>query len=266
MAKHPLEIIANDWTSRSNKFFFDQDISTDFFELKYKFHLTPIKECTSPSEVERAKEYAKGNYNFEGTFINVDYHELFTQDKFPNRLPEKLIYILPKNRKLTDFISAGFLSSYGFLISDKVLEIISKYNVGYYKTYSIDVLHKDKTYNNFYLFVFRNELSNYIDFKNSTFYYQKEYLDFESRKQITINSKEDYLKYTEEERDYIHAKSFMFQDKIRPDLFTIDKFVFGDTFISKGLVNELSNCTGLKIDETKRVKLYINNGDQMGSH
>jgi len=255
MAKHPFEIIANDWTSNLNEFFVDQDISTDFFELNYKFHLTPIKECTSPSQIEMAKEFAKGNYNFEGSFVHVDYHEIFSQEKFPNELPEKLIYILPKNRKLTDFISAGFLSNYGFLISHKALEIIKKHNIGYFKAYSIDVLHKNILYNNFYLFVFRNELSDFIDFKNSTFFYQEEYLDFESRKLISINSKEDYLKFTEIERDYIHAKLFVFQKHIKPDLFTVDKFVFGDSFISQSLIEELCGCTGLKIEQTKRVKL-----------
>jgi hypothetical protein len=254
MAKHPLEIVANDWTSRSNEFFIDQEVSSDFLELNYKFHFTPVKDYTTPSQVEREKEYSKGNFEFTGTFI--DYHELFAEDKLPNKLPEKITFILPKNRKLTDFVGSGFLCSYGFLISQKVLEIILKYNLGNYKTYPVEILHKDQLHTNYYFFAFRNELSDYINFEKSTFFYQKEYLKFESRKQITINSKEDYLKYTEEERDYIHAKLFVFQDKIRPDLFTIDKFVFGDTFISKGLTNELSNCTGLKIEETKRVKLY----------
>lgn len=256
MAKHPLEIIANEWTSRSNEFFVDQEVSTDFYELKYKFHLTPIKEWTTPSLIESSKEFAKGNYEFESTFIGVDsYYDLFSKEKFPNELPEKLIYIIPKNRKLTDFMDAAFLCKYGFLISDKVLKKIEKHNIGYFKTYSIDVIHKDILYSNYYLFVFRNELSDYIDFKNSSFFYQEEYFDFESRKLLSINSKEDYLKNTEIEKEYIHAKLFVFQKDMKPDLFTVDKFIFGATFISQGLIEALIGCTGLKLEQTKRVKL-----------
>lgn len=257
MTKHLLEIIANDWTSRSDQYFKDQEISTDFYVLNYKFHLAPIKEWTTPSLIESSNEFAKGNYEFKSSFIGVEaYHELFSSSRLPEYLPEKIIYTLPKNRKLTDFISAGFLCNYGFLVSEKVLNIILKHNIGYYKTYSIEVLHKDKLCSNYYLFVFRNDLSNFIDFKNSQFFYQEEYLDFESRRPLSINSEEDYFKYSEIERNYIHAKLFAFQNNIKPDLFSVDNFIFGDTFISQSLIQGLTGCSGLKIEQTKRVKLF----------
>ncbi|MEY5047431.1 MAG: hypothetical protein RLZZ175_790 [Bacteroidota bacterium] len=254
MKKHPLEIIANDWTSQSELYFNDLEVSTQFYLLNYKYHFTPIKEWTTPSLIKCSKEFAKGNFGFESSFIGIEaFHELFSENSFPKDLPEKIIFTLPKNKKLTDFISAGFLSNYGFLVSEKALNIILKFNIGNYKTYNVDVIHKDELYYNYYLFVFKNDLSNYIDFKTSQFFYQEEYLDFESRKPLSINSEEDYMQFSETEREYIHAKSFSLKGNLKPDLFSIDKFIFGDTFISKNLIEELSVCSGLKIEETKRM-------------
>jgi hypothetical protein len=244
MEKHPLELIANDWTSNSNKFFEGQKISENYFKLNYKFHFQDFKDWTTPKLELR-------DDSFEGM---IGFQELFQSFLLPEKLPEIIIFTLGNNRKLKDFLSGNFLSLNGFVLSERAYEQIRKFKIGSHKTYKIEVIHKEITYNNYLFFAFKNDLSKLINFEKSSFYIQTgSYLDFDSRIEKNVKDKNEFDNLSEDERDEIKGKYIYIDKEFKSDLFTLNDFIEGETFISTELVEVLKEYSGLILEQTNRI-------------
>lgn len=264
---HPLDKIANKWTDEENMFFENQSDSKDIFRLELtgnKRTGDQIENWKSPSVLKMEQRFknwdGKSQLNFEipegGEIRRFD--ELLDGENVPEELPEIGQMILYKSSKITDFIKGSFLEQYGFIVSDKAKDILDKFNLGEHKHYPLEIVHKNQIYSNYWFLRNSASLKEYIDYEKSNFYSQKGLLDFSSREQITINSKEELETYRSNSQGqdiYVKASEIYLNDDFpKYDLFVSKEYGIQGTFISTKLKTEITKLSGVEIKTTKRIK------------
>lgn len=112
-------------------------------------------------------------------------------DKFPSFIPNLNHLVLHKKAKLTDVLSCVFINS-GFIISNKVKLVLSKYNIVNYKYYPAVIRHNGAMIEDNYSWFFPvGDISGQINYAKTDFFKFFSY-DIEKRKtHLLINSKED---------------------------------------------------------------------------
>jgi len=230
-------------------------------DAKATFTKNPISsiiyEITESSDNKKiGRHYPQVDYINLPKAHAIDYHNM----------PKKTIIFdeitLYKTAKCTDIISSGAINADGFLMSQKILAIFLKYDLGNYKTYKASVFHKGKKYDYAYLQVM-NEMKSQLDYKKSTFYVA-DMLDLPVE-DYEVNTAEAYEEMSKkihagditpfEQYSYLNLKLGYFKENTKlPDFFTLAPC--GVTrFISKRLHDDLvaANITGTEIEATRKI-------------
>ena len=264
---HTLDKIANKWADEESKFFENQSDSKEIFMLELtgnKRTGDQIEDWKSPSVLkmeQRLKNWdGKSQLNFEipegGEIRKFD--ELLDGENVPEELPEIGQMILYKSSKITDFIKGSFLEQYGFILSDKAKGMLDNFNLGEHKYYSLEIVQKSHIHSNYWFLRSSASVKNYIDFEKSNFYSQKGLLDFSSREQITINSREELEAYRASSQGqdiYVKASEIYLNDDFpKYDLFVSKEYGIQGVFISSKLKTEITKLSGVGIKTTKRIK------------
>lgn len=181
-------------------------------------------------------------------------------DQFPIIEPNLDYFVLNNKAKLSDFLSTSLIGSNGFLISDKVKNLFSRFNLMRHRYYPAYVCFRKNVYN-YYWVHFIPDLIEKVDFENSSFVILQNY----SHKvgNINVSSLEDLIQKKERLKLNNPKKTItIWADKIHLlpnftkhlDLFKIGVF---DTsfYISESLKNSLisNKITGCQISPASNI-------------
>lgn len=169
-----------------------------------------------------------------------------TNEEFPDQLTN-FNFEMHKRAKLTDLVDASNISARGLLVSEKMKNIISEFNILNHKFYPANLEFKGETLRYYWLHIVNTTLEG-IDFLNSNFIE----VGYTRRKEkdVEINSHEEY--------DRITCDMMIDCDKIvlQPSFKEYDLFFFpcisSDLFASERLINALkaNKITGIEIEES----------------
>jgi galactitol-specific phosphotransferase system IIB component len=183
----------------------------------------------------------------------------FNAWEFPEGAP-KLEFELSKNAKLTDVLSDSALGGSGFIVNEKVKDILSKYNCITHKHYDVKVI-EPKTaavHHYFYIHLCNPDLSKFIDYEQSVFYETK----YTFREElIKIKSYQHYadLKAQDTEAQFgVELEEIKVNDQFDKSLHLFTFLPFTSSFfITKQLKDELvkNNISGFHFTEAPEVKI-----------
>ncbi len=182
-------------------------------------------------------------------------------NKLLDDIPDLDSFIMHSRAKPTDFISNAITNNYGFFVTAKLKEIFEKHFLPLHYFYPAKVIHKSRVLENYFWMYVISDMTDFIDYANSTFFIYKRYKS--SEEYITISSKSDFLtKERSLKVEYPHVYTAIHAEKIslklptnkRFDLFQIGEFDF-DFYISDSLRNALvkNDITGCNIEPTDRI-------------
>jgi hypothetical protein len=181
---------------------------------------------------------------------------------YPNELPDFTpnlnYFVLSKDAKLTDVLSSAMIS-YGFIINDKVKNILGQFKLPPCKFYPARVEYKGMYYNNYYWFFFVCDILDFIDYDKTEFFITDlVHNKIEDCKNIISSNSLRNLKEVLVGQGYINSNIiYLKQDTAFPyDLFEI---TFGNyrIYISCDLKNALqeNNIKGLDFDLASRISV-----------
>ncbi|MEW4925435.1 hypothetical protein [Algibacter sp. 2305UL17-15] len=217
--------------------------------------LYKISESTNlkiTGDFPQSQKMIKG-YDYDAP--NSSYILYENRNKEINFTPNLDSFLLQKEANKTDVISATPLGGMGFMVSDKLKDLLTKFNLIDHKYFKASFVHGEKKYNDYQRLHFISKLYKKVEFKSSDFIISggKE-IDFNNFSDLNLKSKELGV------NGEIYAKRLCFKSNILKnlDLFFIGFFDF-NTYISENLKNEieLNNITGLNIVE---VVVEVSNG------
>jgi hypothetical protein len=174
-------------------------------------------------------------------------------EDFPNFEPE-LIFELEDKAILTDVVSPSNVSAKGFLINQKVRDIIIHFNLMEHRYYPAILIVKGQKLPFYWLHFKDNNdfLLENIDYEKSIFHVSN--LAYMKINDLEIKSYQEYIKYRKSlSMKYISASKLALSDVLKEKEF--DLFYFGHMFlhcfISLRLVEALKihNVTGLDFNE-----------------
>jgi hypothetical protein len=184
-----------------------------------------------------------------------------SRDTFSDEAPDLDSFIMHGHAKPTDLVS-NTITKPGFFISQKLKSIFEKHNLSPHRFYLAKVIHRKKLLDGYFWCHTISNLTNLIDYPNSSFFIYKHYrLDDGD---IKIESLEDYQKKESQLQldnpginitiwaKRICLKPAFFDKKL--DLFKIGLFD-SDFYISEALKDDLvkNNITGCKIELTDKI-------------
>lgn len=114
-------------------------------------------------------------------------------EKIPDFQPNLDYFVVEGKAKLTDLLSASPISG-GILISPGFKSILENINLPVHKFYSAIVSHKKKSYQYYWLHIIC-DLTNFVDYRNSTFFIYHNYKN--NLGYIDITSKDDFARQKE---------------------------------------------------------------------
>lgn len=180
-------------------------------------------------------------------------------EKYYNSLPDFHpnldSFVLHKQSKITDFLSNGVVNN-GFLISKKVVDILSNFNIPEHKFYPAKILHNGKLIEEYYWFQTAKNVKQFVDYKKSSFFILQNFS--KNAGAIDIESEEDYVQknmsiFMNDSSLCIWASKIVFNDSFPStlDWFSLSKFN-SNTFVSKEICQSLigNNVTGIIIKST----------------
>jgi len=94
---------------------------------------------------------------------------------FPNFDPNLQSFVLSGTAKLTDVVSAAVVNGSGFLVSGKIKSIIQRFETIPLKFYPGTLVHRQKSYEYYWMHMVSHDFSQLIDFSGSVF--EAEYFD-----------------------------------------------------------------------------------------
>ncbi|WP_196889003.1 hypothetical protein [Aureivirga sp. CE67] len=262
-----LDDMVNQWEIEGNKIYLDAEISEDFKKVDFTSakNNTFFVESHNPVKSKNLLKIHNQFYREQNQEKFVPYMDMLC-DMFNNNLPNEEIdlgeLIVHSDEDLKDVIKLYNLNESGFLVSERAISVLEKFNIGKFRLYPITLIHRNKKYENYKYLKFQNYADKYVDFKKSFFFTQNELLGFESRKIVKIESVEDYDLKLEEliaENDItasIELKEIFLKEN------NLDLFSFwevgsrGDVFCSMKLFESFQekNITGLNFRDTTVVK------------
>lgn len=275
--KNILEKIANKWFRNHKEYLNDIYFSNDFYEIEIEGNKRTgdqIKDWESVGslEIEKAFNNWDGKSELKFNFLEkgeIDvFMKLLGKNNLPSKIPDIGSFSLYKSSKVTDFISGGFVSQYGIVISGKVKDIFIKYNLGKHQFYPLKIKHKDIIYKNYFLFKTLSTVENYIDINETVFYKQRKMaFDADDRKEVIFKSQQEIDEFIEENRKLkyenqigIYSKQIKLKSNFpKLDVFYLNKFQnSADSslpLISERLMKELEyhDIKGVKFEKTKRI-------------
>jgi hypothetical protein len=265
--KSIFERIALKWIKDENEYFQNQAISEHFFKLTLlgnKRTGDQIEYWKSPTSEIIDKLYEDFAKNPESTLeipkggSMDDFHKLLTGNNVPKKLPEIGKMVLYKSSKISDFISGSFLKQYGLIINEKTRNVLTDFNLGNYKCFQFDLIHKDKVYPDYYFLRNSASITEHIDYEKSKFYIQKGLLNYDQRENVNLNSLKDIEELRKEvsgKEILILASELVLNEKFPNfDLFKSDVYGVRGIYISEQLKNALNNLSGIEIEDNNRIK------------
>ncbi len=186
-------------------------------------------------------------YDYNG----VNSYRKLRHDVFRNLKPDLDSFLLQKKAKLTDFVSKTN-PYFGFLLNEKVKNIMQNYKLLPYRFYNASIKEKEMFYNDFFLFHFISDLSEFIDYTNTKFVVT-DYIDIVE--EFNTSSKSElYSKWKSTSSLYefkVYQYQFITDFEIEFDLFKVS-FTDPKTYISHRLKTALeeANITGIEIVPT----------------
>lgn len=220
-----------------------------YFELSHATDKKIIgKEYPQCLGIPNEKLDIDGWLNKPNSFSNLNNKD------FPDFEPE-FLFELEEKSKLTDVVSPSNISAIGFLVNQKVIDILSNFKLMEYRVYPATLVVNKKRLNYFWLHFKENReffISN-IDYKNTTFYIRN--MAFKKIEDIDINSYQEYLNINQSlafGKD-ISVNNLIFNEVLnneKYDLFFINSIFLGIR-ISEKLKEKIieSEITGFNISE-----------------
>ncbi len=161
-----------------------------------------LSNATDKKEIGKIYPQCKGvpkGYSFDW-YDDSNSMTKLTNEEFPKEKPA-LVFELDKKAKLTDVISPSNISARGFLMNEKVKDLLVDFNIINHKIYSATLFANRQMYDYFWFHPVKNNFDG-IDFKKSEFIEADIFKD--KIKDINVNSIKDYNKYWEEARKDIN--------------------------------------------------------------
>ena len=90
-------------------------------------------------------------------------------DAFPDFIPNLNYFVLEKNAKVTDVLSAAMIS-YGFIVNEKVKDILCGHHLPSCQFYPALVRHHGILLNNYYWFFYVCDVLDFIDYGKTKFF------------------------------------------------------------------------------------------------
>jgi len=180
-------------------------------------------------------------------------------DEFPEITP-KLYFDLEENAYVTDILSQATINQSGFVISARLKEILSKFNLVNHELYALNIGNLNEANDFHWLNLVPEKLHLHIDYSKSNFYTTE--LGFQED-DIVVNSFSDYKeKLSFLKSDFSIESDLIFFEKgfhIPYDLFVISYFD-DDIYVSERLVEVLkkNNISGYELDEFDKIQLQTN--------
>jgi hypothetical protein len=262
-ALHPLDVMAIQWKKEEELFFLDVPYSTEYFLLKNPIgtrNAWAIKEHNI-LESKNLKSIFDKQCRDSSTPDKVPWMDMLCDVFRFSFAPQELdlgSVLINTDYKLNDcFGEIGNIQNSGWVINQRLLEILKQFNIGEYRTYKIRVFHKGQAYDNYVYFHFFNYADKYVDYSKSKFYAMEEF-DDATRKLIDFSSEAEFISNRKEaggrEVDIYPKELFLRENDL--DLFKFDHLGFLDYSISKRLAEKLTaeKVTGFEIFQTTKVK------------
>lgn len=208
------------------------------------YSIEPACDTPETGPVYPQVEAMKPGYDFKkpNSIHNLNFNGL------PNFKPDLDYFVLDKKAKLTDVLSS-MISGFGFLISEKMKNILEQFKLPEHGFYSASVAMGDTKLNNYFWFLPICNLSDQVDYPKTTFYSKD---SFNNVEKLDINAPEDVkeqwpkIGYTKK----IVSEDIYFKSgfKLNLDLFMIGVFDF-NTYLSEDLKSALvdQNITGIEL-------------------
>lgn len=109
----------------------------------------------------------------EITFSSNHSYSIFSHHNLPEQFVPTETIKLANSAKQTDFISTGLISGFGFVVSEKLKNILEQFKLVQHKFYPIPLVHKQRKLEDYYWLHMYQPKQEYVDFDNSTFQVRK---------------------------------------------------------------------------------------------
>jgi len=221
--------------------------------MKYFILSNSTDEKEIGNDYPQCKGVPKG-YSFKW-YDNPNSMTELSNDFFPKNTPN-LIFELKETAILTDVVSPNNINARGFLVNQKVKNILCNYKLLNHQFYNADVIVKNKIYKYYWVHFVKKDLTG-INFKKS--YFIEADLFDDKVKNVTVNSLENYIT-CKNNRDSKFNRIIIESLKLNEDILPLDLFFFpmihSNMIVSQKLLNKIKECNikGLKYKEASFIQ------------
>jgi hypothetical protein len=181
----------------------------------------------------------KPRYDYDGphTVYKLGRH----YQALPDFSPDLDGFVLHSGAKPTDFLSNVFSSPNGFIVSEKVKNILQKLSLPLHSFYPIKLYHKKQQIGNYYWLHVICDLTEIVDYPASAFFIYKDY-SFDlgpvqvSSKEMLLLKKSNLKGKNKDHNITIWAKKLKLTQNVKYDFFDIGSFD-NNHYISQQLKN-----------------------------
>ncbi len=211
-----------------------------------------LSNATDEKEIGKIYPQCKGvpkGYTFDWYDESNSMTKL-TNDEFPKEKPA-LVFELDKKAKLTDAISPNNISARGFLVSEKVKNLLNDFNIQEYKIYPATLFANKQMLNYYWFHPIKNDFVG-IDFKNSEFIETN--LMRHKVKNVNVDSIEDYNKCRQNKQkkfNLIIAEKLVLKQEYKQLDISLFPLIHQYLIVSKKFIETLqkNSITGFKYKE-----------------
>jgi hypothetical protein len=195
-----------------------------------------VRDGGSQAEIHRGGFSDKKLYDRTIAFLG-SYDSWIRLRKEPDFNIELQCVRLKKSAKITDFMRYGpVLLNCPFIVSENVKKIFSKFNIGKYNIYNVNVYTKDDSFIKYNLFFCMSLDFNVINFEKSVLYTG---LSFNKNNILKIRSLSQYEDFVANTNEIFRFSKYVLNDNFDR---TLDLFVLGSRiFVSEKLCREIIN-------------------------
>jgi hypothetical protein len=198
--------------------------------MKYSFIINAADEKTIGKTYPQCKGVPEGYTH--GWYKQPNSMTKLNNKYFPENNPD-LLFELKNDAKFTDIVSVGNISAKGFLINQKVKDILDDFNLIEHKYYPAKLIVNRKAYDYYWLHIVKDNLLG-INFKKSNFIE----INITGKKinDIEINSMESFLLYKKSLTNFnrIDIEKLTLQDNYK----LLDLFFFPNIFMNRIICSE----------------------------
>lgn len=226
-------------------------------EMSIKYYiLAPAVDTNETGNVYPQVSKMRPGYNYNSP---NSIHLISRDRRIPTAMPDLDYFIASGKAKMTDLLSMGILAG-EFLISPKLKEILSSFNLPEHKFFLTRVEHKKKFYDYYWMY-FLSDLTDFVDYGKSSFFLYLNYthnigkveilskVDFDvKKKKVKMDNPEKTITIWSE---HIALSN---QQAIDLDFFEIGIFD-GNIYISERLYKAIieNKITGVKLEHANNI-------------